>query len=121
MKAFLFVLFFILPATFARAKLTPKAPSPSTQIVEKDPDPQFELQRESMIKISRQLGVTCTYCHDVKNYKDGSMKTHGVTLNHMKIVETLNKQYKNKISTVDCYMCHRGKAVPEYKEKLNNF
>jgi hypothetical protein len=84
-------------------------------------DPKFESERSSMIKMSRQLGVTCVYCHDVKNYKDGSMKTFKVAKDHESLVETLNKQYRHKISPVDCFMCHRGKAIPDFKENLEIF
>ncbi len=84
-------------------------------------DPKFEAERESMIKMSRQLGITCAYCHDVKNYKNGSMKTFKVAKAHQELVSSLNKQYRGKISNVDCFMCHRGKAVPDFVEKIDKF
>ena len=78
-------------------------------------------QRDFMIKISRQLGVTCTHCHNVNNFKDKSMSTYKVAAEHIRMVELLNQRSftaKNG-PRADCYMCHRGKAQPDYKEPMN--
>ncbi len=84
-------------------------------------DEIWESTRQQMIEWSQQLQVTCIHCHDAKNYKDGSMKAFKVAKGHSEIVQLLNRDYKNKIPKVDCYMCHRGKAIPDYKEKTNPF
>ena len=80
-------------------------------------DPELE-QRDFMIKISRQLGVTCIYCHDVNNFKDRSLATYKVSAEHIHMVNLLNQRSftaKNG-ARADCYMCHRGKSIPDYKE-----
>lgn len=71
-----------------------------------------------MVNISRQLGVTCNYCHDMNNLKDRSMHTWKVAHEHIQIVKLLNqKGFKgSKGPRADCYMCHRGKTMPDYKE-----
>lgn len=74
--------------------------------------------REYMLEISRQLGVTCNYCHDVKNFRNESMKTWKISKEHMHIVQLLNTRGFTKGPKADCYMCHRGKATPDYKEGL---
>ncbi|MGE3974865.1 MAG: photosynthetic reaction center cytochrome c subunit family protein [Bdellovibrionales bacterium] len=76
------------------------------------------MQRDYMIKISRQLGVTCAYCHNVNNFKDKSMATYKVSAEHIHMVEMLNaKTFAARNGPkADCYMCHKGKAVPDYKE-----
>ncbi len=74
--------------------------------------------REYMVNISRQIGVTCNHCHNVSNFKSDKMSAYKISKHHMKLVDILNVQGMGgvKTSKVDCYMCHRGKIVPDYKE-----
>ena len=72
--------------------------------------------RDYMIEVSRQLGVTCNYCHDVKNFRLNDMKTWKKSKEHMRIVELLNNRGFVNGPKADCYLCHRGKAVPDFKE-----
>jgi hypothetical protein len=82
------------------------------------PSDRDQQTRELMVKISRQLGVTCNYCHDVTNFRSAKLPTYKIGKEHLKIVDLLNRQgFKGpKAPKADCYMCHRGKAVPDYKE-----
>jgi hypothetical protein len=82
---------------------------------------QEEEIRQSMIVISRQLGVTCTSCHKTDNFKSDEMKNFKVAREHMKITQLLidNGFDGNKKPKADCYMCHRGKLVPDYIEKVD--
>ena len=75
-------------------------------------------QREAMVKMSRQLGVTCNHCHDVKNFKDPKLDNFKIAKDHMRIVDLLNAQgfTGKKAPKADCFMCHRGKSMPDYKE-----
>jgi hypothetical protein len=83
-----------------------------------EPWEAWEKYREEMIVISRQLGVTCVYCHDSRNYRDSSKKTHQIAKAHMEMVDMINDKFKNSFSAkIDCYSCHKGVAKPEYKEK----
>jgi len=77
-------------------------------------------KREFMVKIARQLGVTCNFCHDVNNFKDGSKPTYKVGKEHISVVELINSKgfIRSNSARADCYMCHRGKSIPEYKEPL---
>lgn len=74
--------------------------------------------REEMITISRELGVTCTDCHSVRNFKDDSKKNFKIGKEHMKLTQLLKDNgfdgKKGPAST--CFMCHRGKLTPDYKE-----
>jgi hypothetical protein len=82
----------------------------------------WEKYRQPMIDISRQLGVTCTYCHDSKNYRDGSKATYQTAKKHMQVIDMLNNQFKTAFSEkVDCFMCHHGTAKPDFKEKPEKF
>ncbi len=74
--------------------------------------------REQMITISRELGVTCTECHKITNFTDGSKKSYKVGLEHMKLTQMLkeNGMDGKKGPTATCYMCHRGKLMPDFKE-----
>lgn len=78
--------------------------------------------RQSMVTISRQLGVTCTECHNMKKLTDDSLKSFQVAREHMKIVEMLklNGMDGKKGPEASCYMCHRGQMSVPYKEKLTN-
>jgi hypothetical protein len=99
------------------AKEAAKKPSKGLQ-----PWEAWDKYREQMITISRQLGVTCTHCHDTRNYRDASKKTHEIAKNHMEMVDMINAKYKNSFSEkVDCYMCHKGVAKPEFIEKKEKF
>ena len=74
--------------------------------------------RAEMVTISRELGVTCTECHNVQNFSDSSKKTFKVSLEHMKITQMLkNNGFDGKKGPeASCFMCHRGKLIPAYEE-----
>lgn len=76
--------------------------------------------RQYMVTISRQLGVTCTECHNMKNLADSSMKSFQVAKDHMKIVELLKTSGMDGKNgpEASCYMCHQGNTKINYKEKL---
>ena len=78
--------------------------------------------REQMQILSRQLGVTCASCHDTRNYKSSKKPLYPISLEHMKITQVLIDQGfdgKNGKPKADCYMCHRGKLSPDYKERVH--
>lgn len=99
-----------------------KAP-PAFQIKEEGATPEaWDKYRAEMLKISRQLGVDCTYCHNTQNYRDSSKKAFQIGLQHMEMIDMLNNKFKNSFKDkVDCYMCHKGQAIPDYKEKPEKF
>ena len=74
--------------------------------------------RQEMVVISRELGVTCTECHKVTNFRDSSKKTFKVSQDHMKLTQMLkeNGMDGKKGPMATCYMCHRGLLMPDYKE-----
>ncbi|WP_413558017.1 photosynthetic reaction center cytochrome c subunit family protein [Bdellovibrio sp. HCB209] len=74
--------------------------------------------REEMVTISRELGVTCTECHNVQNFADDSKKSFKVSKEHMKLTQMLkdNGFDGKKGPAATCFMCHRGKLMPDYKE-----
>lgn len=76
--------------------------------------------RQEMIVISRQLGVTCTECHNIQNFASDEKKTFKVSKDHIRITETLraNGFDGKKGPEATCYMCHQGKLQPNYKEVL---
>lgn len=73
--------------------------------------------RKQMVEWSRQLGVTCIHCHNLENFKSYEKKQMDVAKAHSKWVLLLNVEghYKNA-PKVDCFMCHRGQPIPDYKE-----
>lgn len=79
--------------------------------------------RQQMITISRQLGVTCTECHNVKNFKDDSKKSFKISLKHLKMVELLKLNGlsgNNSEPEASCFMCHKGKLRFKYKEPITD-
>ena len=82
-----------------------------------------DLIRESMVNISRQLGVTCTTCHHLENFRDKSLPAYKTGFEHLKIVQSLKEQgfngRKGSGPLADCYMCHRGKLKPDFQEPVN--
>lgn len=80
-----------------------------------------ELVRQEMVKISKELGTTCTECHNLKNFKDDSKKTFKIAAEHMKLVSLLraNGMDGKKSPEANCFVCHRGsmKAPTEPSEK----
>jgi hypothetical protein len=82
-------------------------------------DPDF-LTRQTMIQISKQLGVTCTHCHDTKNFKSTALPTWKTAKDHMRVVQLLNsKEGFNGSPKVDCFTCHQGMAKPKNSASIN--
>lgn len=100
------VLMMLLFCSFAQAETI-------TQFVTKE-----ETIRENMIRISRELGVTCAACHNVQNFKADDKKSYQVSKEHMKITQMLkdNGFDGKKGPAATCFMCHRGKLLPDFKE-----
>ena len=91
----------------------------------------FESERDLkkyMKEISKDLGVKCTYCHDLN---DKSIDTdHKLIAREMiKMQKDLNKQYfamigdsllkhKNTLQ-ISCWTCHRGGRNPQLVRPTN--
>ncbi len=85
-------------------------------LLEAKPEADADMKiRDQMVQISRELGVTCTYCHNSENFKDSKNKNFGIALKHMKITQLLNSDqgFKGK-PAVTCYVCHQGEAKFDY-------
>lgn len=81
-----------------------------------------EEMRISMINISRQLSVTCTTCHNPKNFASNEKGTFKTAKEHMRLTQLLIDQGFDgleKRPKADCYMCHRGKLKPDFKEPID--
>ena len=74
-----------------------------------------EVMREQMVHMSKQLGVTCTSCHDSENFKSDKKNEFKVAKEHMKLTQLLidgGMNGQNKAPKASCYMCHRGELHP---------
>lgn len=83
---------------------------------------QEEEIRQSMITISRQLGVTCSKCHNTENFKSDEKVPFKVAKEHLKLTQLLidnGMDGKNGTQKADCYMCHRGQLKPDSREKID--
>jgi hypothetical protein len=78
-----------------------------------------EIYREYMQTITRQLGVTCNTCHNVKNWKSDEKPHFKTAKEHIRLVQMLIDNGMNGekgAPKADCYMCHRGVLKPAYRE-----
>ena len=73
-----------------------------------------------MKSINKDLGVKCTYCHDMNDKSlDNDKKI--IARKMIKMQQDINKQYfintsdslKNNIVQITCWTCHRGSSQPE--------
>jgi hypothetical protein len=84
---------------------------------------QEEEVRQQMIVMSRHLGVTCTTCHKTENFQSDEIPAFKIAKAHIKLTQALidnglDGSAKDR-PKADCYMCHRGQLIPDYKEKLD--
>lgn len=115
LKKFLFILLFAI--SIPVFLFAPKSESQSANAIKAND----EAMRDYMVVISRQLGVTCTTCHDTGNFRKGDIKQYKIAKEHMKLTQLLidNGMDGKKDAKADCYMCHRGTLKPAYKEPIN--
>ena len=98
--------------------IAPQSESQSPQKIKTED----EVYREYMVTMSRQLGVTCTACHNLKNFASDEKLEFKTAKQHIKFVQLLidNGMDGTKGNPkADCYMCHRGKLKPDYKEPFH--
>lgn len=91
----------------------------ATGILEAKTEADSDLKtRDLMLQVSRELGVTCTYCHNSENFKDSKNKNFGIARDHFRILHSLNSESGfNAKPKVSCFVCHQGKAKFEYAMK----
>ncbi len=78
--------------------------------------------RNYMIKISRQLGITCNTCHNTSHFESPEKIQFKIAKDHMRITQALvdaGFDGKNGRAMADCYMCHRGQLKPDYIEPFD--
>ena len=82
-----------------------------------------ELMREQMVGMSKELGVTCTTCHNSENFKSDKKMEFKVAKEHMKLTQLLidaGMNGQNKAPKASCYMCHRGELRPPFQMPSEN-
>jgi DNA-binding transcriptional regulator YiaG len=65
-----------------------------------------------METINRTLGVECSHCHTVDDWKNANKPEFAFAARMMKMVDGLNAGTLKGIGTVTCWSCHRGKVKP---------
>lgn len=73
-----------------------------------------EAIRKQMVQWTEELGVTCTECHNLRNFKDSQSKGFRVGRDHARIVNLMKANGFDGIKgpLANCYMCHRGDLHP---------
>ncbi|MBX2987124.1 MAG: hypothetical protein KF802_04430 [Bdellovibrionaceae bacterium] len=73
--------------------------------------------REQMLQITKELGTTCTQCHNVNDFKHPGKAEFGVAAKHMKLVAVMKANGFDGRGgpEANCYMCHRGALKPPAK------
>ena len=68
-----------------------------------------------MTKQSKELGVRCSYCHDVKDYSADTKPEKVIARDMIRMTKILNEQgfFWDDAPEVTCYVCHRGKVEVE--------
>jgi hypothetical protein len=113
---------FIVPLLLIAPQISihyPQAEAQSPQRIKA----QEEEIRQQMIVMSRHLGVTCTTCHKTENFQSDEIPAFKVAKAHIKLTQALidngfDGSAKDR-PKADCYMCHRGQLMPDYKERLD--
>src|SRR5450432_3253582 len=72
---------------------------------------------------SKELGISCSYCHDVNNWASDTIPVKNIARGMWTMRVLINKEilpgitgrnYEND-PAVNCITCHRGKPVPNEK------
>jgi Photosynthetic reaction centre cytochrome C subunit len=66
----------------------------------------------TMLEINRALGVECSHCHTVDDWKKGDKPEFAFAGRMMKMVEGLNAGTLRGVGSVSCWTCHRGNVKP---------
>lgn len=112
-----FLAFTLFNASGIRLEATTASAQSASKLKEQEDD-----VRKSMVIMSRQLGVTCTSCHNTQNFKSAEKMEFKVALEHIKLTQVLIDHGMDGTKgqpKADCYMCHRGVLKPDYKEKID--
>ncbi len=78
-----------------------------------------EIVRYMKTVIAPELGVKCSFCHNLMDYSS-DQKDHKIVARAMiKMVKEANKNTMAKLnfSDISCYVCHRGEKYPPTKPK----
>lgn len=69
-----------------------------------------EIVRQEMLQLTKELGTTCTECHNVNNFKDDKKNSFRIGAKHMKLVAAMKANgFDGKNGPeANCFMCHRG-------------
>lgn len=106
-------IFYTLAATVLVLLLAPTAQTESAQKLKSDE----EAVREEMLRITRELGTTCTECHKTSDFTNGEKKSFRIGAKHMKLVTAMKAAgFDGKDGPeANCFMCHRGELRPPAK------
>lgn len=74
-----------------------------------------------MEKMSKEIGVKCVFCHNVKDYTSEEKPMKDFVRHKIQMVEWLNAKYRPKDAKWEysCYSCHRGQVKPVPSSALN--
>ncbi len=78
--------------------------------------------REYMLKMTRQLGTTCSACHNPNNFASAEKIEFKKSKEHIHITQALidaGFDGQNGRPLADCYLCHRGKMKPDFREPFD--
>ncbi len=109
------ITFFGLCAAMGIFLLTPVGRTESAQKLKSNE----EEMRQQMLQLTKELGTTCTECHNVANFKDSSKHSFQIAAQHLKLVAVMkeNGMDGKKGPEANCFMCHRGELHPPSKAK----
>ncbi len=75
-----------------------------------------EIMKYMKKTVSKELGVKCSFCHNVRDYSSDENSHKIVAREMMRMVMNINETTMKplKMHEVSCWVCHRGNEHPDH-------
>jgi hypothetical protein len=76
-----------------------------------------EIMKFMKKSVTKELGVKCNYCHNIKDYASDEKEQKIVSREMMRMVKHINTTTMKPLGLheVSCWVCHQGKKHPDHK------
>ena len=66
--------------------------------------------------MAKDLGVKCSYCHNMKNKSLDEIQHKFIARDMMSMVKQINEDFMTpmKVDAITCWTCHRGSTAPPH-------
>ncbi len=75
-----------------------------------------EIMKYMKKTVTKELGVKCNFCHNIKNFSSDENAHKLVAREMMSMVMNINKNTMRplELHEVSCWVCHRGQKHPDH-------